>query len=120
MRSELVAQAQAPVRNRYQLVHVAATLTRRFHRAGKDRVPETINRSLSGVGEGKYLFIGNVLCSKGGAHCVGCYDPETCPGVGIGPQAHHCKGCVLDDDLCAAVQIPSAAPQEPAEVAATA
>jgi hypothetical protein len=120
MRSELVTQAEAPVRNRYQLVHVTARLTRNFHRPGKERVQETINRSLAGVAEGNYLFIGNVLCSKGGAHCVGCYDPETCKGIGIGPQKNknHCAGCVLDDDLCAAVQMPSATAQEPAEAGA--
>jgi hypothetical protein len=106
MRSELVSQAQSPVRNRYQLVHVASALTRRFHRPGQERVQESINRSLAGVGEGKYLFIGSVLCSKGGAHCVGCYDPETCQGIGIGPQTHHCAGCVLDDEDCTAIKMP--------------
>jgi hypothetical protein len=118
MRSELVTQAEAPVRNRYQLVHVTARLTRNFHRPGKERVQETINRSLAGVAEGNYLFIGNVLCSKGGAHCVGCYDPETCQGIGVGPQAHHCAGCCLNDEDCAAVQMPSANAQEPAEAGA--
>jgi hypothetical protein len=55
MRSELVTQAVAPVPNRFLLVRVASTITRKFHRPTKDRLPDTINNSLAGLGEGKYL-----------------------------------------------------------------
>jgi len=61
MRSELVAPAAALVSNRFLLVHVVSTLTRKFHRPTKDRMPETINASLRGIGEGEYIFVGNVL-----------------------------------------------------------
>jgi hypothetical protein len=61
MRSELVTQATAPVSNRFLLVHVASALTRKFHRPTKDRMPDSINSSLAGIGEGKYLLTGNML-----------------------------------------------------------
>jgi hypothetical protein len=61
MRSDLVQQATAAVSNRFLLVHVASTLTRKFHRRMKDRLPETINSSLAGLAEGRFLFKGNVL-----------------------------------------------------------
>jgi len=56
MRSELVAQASGHVKNPFLLVHVASVLTRKFHRPTKDRVPESINRCLAGIGEGKYIL----------------------------------------------------------------
>lgn len=55
MRNELVTQAVVSVRNRFLLVHVAGILTRKFHRRGKDRVQESINSSLVGIGNGKYI-----------------------------------------------------------------
>lgn len=61
MRSELVTQAVVPVRNRFLLVHVASKITRKFHRRTKDRLPESINNSLAGIGEGKYLLSGDLL-----------------------------------------------------------
>jgi hypothetical protein len=51
-----VQQATAAVSNRFLLVHVASTLTRKFHRRMKDRLPETINSSLAGLAEGKFLL----------------------------------------------------------------
>jgi hypothetical protein len=56
VRSELVTQAVVPVRNRFLLVHVASVITRKFHRPTKDRLAESINKSLAGLGEGKYLL----------------------------------------------------------------
>lgn len=56
MRSELVTPATALVSNRFLLVHVVSTLTRKFHVPRKARVQDTINNSLAGLGEGKYLL----------------------------------------------------------------
>lgn len=53
MRSELVIQAAQSVENRFLLVHVASKLTRAFHRPTKDRLPDTINNGLAGLGEGR-------------------------------------------------------------------
>lgn len=61
MRSELVTQAVVPVRNRFVLVHVASVITRKFHRPSKERVQDSINNALAGIGEGKYLLTGNVV-----------------------------------------------------------
>jgi hypothetical protein len=55
MRSDLVAQAAGPVPNRFLLVHVASAITRKFHRRTKDRLPESINNSLAGLGERRYF-----------------------------------------------------------------
>ena|SRR5579859_7503935 len=65
MRSELVAAAAGQVRNRYLLVHVATRLTRVFHRAGKARVPQSINDSLAGLAEGRYLVRHGRLITEG-------------------------------------------------------
>jgi hypothetical protein len=64
MRSELVTQAAEPVRNRFLLVHVTSTITRKFHRPSKDRLPDTINNSLAGLAEGKYLCCPGVAISN--------------------------------------------------------
>jgi len=61
MRSELVTQAAGPVPNRFLLVHVASKITRKFHRRTRDRLPESINNSLAGLGEGKFLTAGNLV-----------------------------------------------------------
>lgn len=62
MRSELVTQAVVPVSNRFLLVHVASILTRKFHRRGKDRVQESINSSLAGIGQRRYsVSVGCVI-----------------------------------------------------------
>jgi hypothetical protein len=55
MRSELVTQAAAAVANRFLLVHVASLITRKFHLPTKDRLPESINNSLAGLGERRYF-----------------------------------------------------------------
>jgi hypothetical protein len=38
------------------------------------------------------------------SHCMGCYDPEMCPGIHYGRLASHglghCEDCVLDDEFC--------------------
>lgn len=60
MRSELIFSAAAPVGNRFLLVHVASAITRKFH-LRKERVPETINQTLSGIAEGKYLLAGMLV-----------------------------------------------------------
>ena len=61
MRSELVTAAAKPVRNQFLLVHVTTAITRKFHRPTRDRLPDTINRTLANLGEGKYLLTGNVV-----------------------------------------------------------
>jgi hypothetical protein len=61
MRSELVTAAVPAVRNRFLLVHVASVITRKFHRPSKERVQDSINNALAGIGERKYLLTGNVV-----------------------------------------------------------
>jgi len=61
MRSDLVTQAAESVPNRFLLVHVASAITRKFHRPSRDRLAETINNSLAGLGDGKFLTAGNLV-----------------------------------------------------------
>src|ERR1044071_457189 len=64
MRSELVTQAAAAVKNRFLLVHVTSAITRKFHRPTKDRLPESINNSLAGLAAEKYVCCQGVALSN--------------------------------------------------------
>jgi hypothetical protein len=56
MRSELVIAAAGQVRNRYVLMHSATAIMRKFHRPNRDRVQQSINDSIAGFAEGRYLI----------------------------------------------------------------
>jgi len=91
LRSELVQHAVKHVSNRFLLMHVAATLTRKFHRKTQDRLPESINNSLAGLAEGKYLFKGHVLR-------LGVLDLDSYNGITGEAQCSYVRPEFLDDE----------------------
>lgn len=94
MRSEFVTRAAGPITNRFLLMHVSAALTRKFHRPSKDRLPETINNSLAGLAEGKFIHVKGVLCM--GVPDLDCYNGITGEG-----QYSYVKPEFLTPDLLA-------------------
>lgn len=49
MRSHLVHIAKAQVPNRFQLIHLAAAITRAFHKPGKQCIGKTINQAFERI-----------------------------------------------------------------------
>jgi len=80
MRSELVTQAAASVPSRFLLVHAARKITRAFHRPTKDRLPDTINDSLAGLAEGRYIITAAGKLISPGVPDLDCYNGITGEG----------------------------------------